>query len=77
VTLAERRCRGDEHEPKDHGGEYGTNDGTDPGSRQHHGVTGLVGHLLYSPLDGLPHVDVAGECGADQGEATGDHVAMQ
>jgi hypothetical protein len=35
VTLAERRRRGDEHEPEDHGGKYGTDDGIATVTPQH------------------------------------------
>jgi hypothetical protein len=69
TMLAERRRGGDEHEPQDHGGEHCTDDGAGAGPRPPAAFRRAVRRLFYAAPDGLPHVDVAGERGAEQGQA--------
>jgi hypothetical protein len=75
MMPAERGRGGDEHEPQDHGGEHGAADGAGPGWPA--GLGSGAGRLFHAKADGLPHLEAAGQRGAEQGQAACHHVGAQ
>jgi hypothetical protein len=75
MMSAERGRGGDEHEPQDHGGEHGAGDGAGPGWPA--GLGSGAGRLFHAKADGLPHLQAAGQPGAEQGQAACHHVGAQ